>query len=61
MTLAFEQTIGRNTVNAVGHDIVKILEKFKITDEVCTLMLLWFNTMTDMAWLVACPHWRQCN
>ena len=46
-----------DTGNTVGHNIVKILDKFEISDKVCTFMLLFFNTMTDMAWLAACPGW----
>jgi len=53
--LAFEQTIVRHTGNSVGHDIVKILDKFEMADKVCTFVLLFFNTMTDTAWLAACP------
>ena len=32
--LAFDPTVGRHTGNAIGKDIVKILQKFEITDKV---------------------------
>ena len=41
--LAFEPTIGCHTRNAIGHNIVNILERFGITDKVSILLVLAFQ------------------
>ena len=41
--LAFEPTVGRHTGNAIGCDIVNILERFGIVDKARILLVLAFR------------------